>query len=103
MYTPPDRLAGELFFLDASLMFTAEELSRAPAEVLGRSSHGTLYKATLDSGQMLMVKWLRAGLVKHKKEFAREVKKIGLMRHPNIVPLRAYYWGPKRTREAHLI
>lgn len=91
----PDRLAGELSFLDASLAFTAEELSRAPAEVLGRSSHGTLYKATLDSGHMLTVKWLRVGLVKHKKEFAREVKRIGSMRHPNIVPLRAYYWGPR--------
>ncbi|XP_044470361.1 probable inactive receptor kinase At5g10020 [Mangifera indica] len=91
----PDRLAGELFSLDASLAFTAEELSRAPAEVLGRSSHGTLYKATLDNGHMLTVKWLRVGLVKHKKEFAKEVKKIGSMRHPNIVPLRAYYWGPR--------
>lgn len=91
----PDRLAGELFFLDTSLAFTAEELSRAPAEVLGRSSHGTLYKATLDSGHMLAVKWLRVGLVKHKKEFAKEVKRIGSMRHPHIVPLRAYYWGPR--------
>lgn len=91
----PDRLAGELFFLDASLAFTAEELSRAPAEVLGRSSHGTLYKATLDGGHMLTVKWLRVGLVKHKKEFAKEVKRIESIKHPNIVPLRAYYWGPR--------
>lgn len=91
----PDRLAGELFLLDASIAFTAAELSRAPAEVLGRSSHGTLYKATLDSGHMLTVKWLRVGLVKHKKEFAKEVKKVGSIRHPNVVPLRAYYWGPR--------
>ncbi|CAK9178726.1 unnamed protein product [Ilex paraguariensis] len=91
----PDRLAGKLFFLDASLAFTAEELSRAPAEVLGRSSHGTLYKATLDNGQMLTVKWLRVGLVKHKKEFDKEIKKIGSIRHPVVVPLRAYYWGPR--------
>ncbi|CAN8236844.1 unnamed protein product [Cochlearia groenlandica] len=91
----PDRLAGELFFLDVSLKLTAEELSRAPAEVLGRSSHGTLYKATMDNGHMLSVKWLRVGLVKHKKDFAREVKKIASLKHQNIVPLRAYYWGPK--------
>lgn len=91
----PDRLAGELFFLDSSLKFTAEELSRAPAEVLGRSSHGTLYKATLDNGHMLTVKWLRVGLVKIKKDFAKEVKKIGSVRHQNVVPLRAYYWGPR--------
>ncbi|XP_017985484.1 PREDICTED: probable inactive receptor kinase At5g10020 [Theobroma cacao] len=91
----PDRLAGELFFLDTSLAFTIEELSRAPAEVLGRGSHGTLYKATLHNGHMLTVKWLRVGLVKHKKEFAKEVKKIGSVRHPNFVPVRAYYWGPR--------
>uniref|UniRef100_A0A1J3GHN3 Putative inactive receptor kinase n=1 Tax=Noccaea caerulescens TaxID=107243 RepID=A0A1J3GHN3_NOCCA len=91
----PDRLAGELFFLDVSLKLTAEELSRAPAEVLGRSSHGTLYKATLDNGHMLTVKWLRVGLVRHKKDFAKEAKKIGSLKHPSIVPLRAYYWGPR--------
>ncbi|KAG2334371.1 hypothetical protein Bca52824_005551 [Brassica carinata] len=91
----PDRLAGELFFLDLSLKLTAEELSRAPAEVLGRSSHGTLYKATLDDGHMLTVKWLRVGLVRHKKDFHKEAKKIGSLKHPNIVPLRAYYWGPR--------
>ncbi|XP_074308669.1 putative inactive receptor kinase At5g10020 [Silene latifolia] len=91
----PDRFAGELFFLDTSLSFTAEQLSRAPAEVLGRSSHGTLYKATLDGGLMLTVKWLRVGLVKNKKEFSKEAKKIGSMRHSHLVPVRAYYWGPK--------
>ncbi|MBA0686999.1 hypothetical protein Goari_014562 [Gossypium aridum] len=91
----PDRLVGELFFLDTSLKFTIEELSRAPAEVLGRGSHGTLYKATLRNGRMLTVKWLRVGLVKNKKEFAKEVKKIGSVRQPNFVPVRAYYWGPR--------
>lgn len=91
----PDRLKGELFYLDTSLVFTAEELSRAPAEVLGRSSHGTSYKATLGDGHALNVKWLRVGLVKRKKEFAKEMKKIGTMRHPNIIPFRAYYWGPR--------
>uniref|UniRef100_A0A7N0T9K1 Leucine-rich repeat-containing N-terminal plant-type domain-containing protein n=1 Tax=Kalanchoe fedtschenkoi TaxID=63787 RepID=A0A7N0T9K1_KALFE len=91
----PDRLAGQLFFLDSSLSLTAEELSRAPAEILGRSSHGTLYKATLQNGHMLTVKWLRVGLVKNKKDFAKEVKKIGSIRHANIVSPRAYYWGPR--------
>ncbi|MQM17950.1 hypothetical protein Taro_050932 [Colocasia esculenta] len=91
----PDRLAGELFFLDTSLAFNAENLSRAPAEVLGRSSHGTSYKATLHTGHVLTVKWLRVGLVRRKKEFAKEVKRIGSIQHPNIIPLRGYYWGPR--------
>ncbi|KAI5057097.1 hypothetical protein GOP47_0027112 [Adiantum capillus-veneris] len=91
----PDKLAGDLHFLDKSLRFTAEELSRAPAEVLGRSSHGTSYKATLDNGHVLTVKWLREGLAKSKKEFAREAKKFAKLRHPNLIPLRGYYWGPR--------
>ncbi|KAL6841951.1 hypothetical protein ACP4OV_028463 [Aristida adscensionis] len=91
----PDRLVGELIFLDSTLVFTAEDLSRAPAEVLGRSSHGTTYKAVLQSGHVLTVKWLRVGLVKQKKEFTKEIKRIGTIRHPNIISWRAFYWGPK--------
>ncbi|XP_078159586.1 leucine-rich receptor-like protein kinase family protein isoform X2 [Carex rostrata] len=90
-----DRLVGDLTFLDSSVIFTAEELSRAPAEVLGRSSHGTTYKATLDNGHMLIVKWLRVGLVKSKKDFTKEAKRVGSVRHPNLVSWRGFYWGPK--------
>lgn len=100
----PDRFAGQLFFFDprSQLSFTAEDLSRAPAEILGRSSHGTLYKATLGGGHMLTVKWLRVGLTKDKKEFAKEIKKIGTMIHPNVVRLLAYYWGPREQERLTL-
>ncbi|XP_068655973.1 LRR receptor-like serine/threonine-protein kinase GHR1 [Aristolochia californica] len=90
----PDRLAGELHFLDETIVMTPEELSRAPAEVLGRSSHGTSYKATLDNGVLLTVKWLREGVAKPRKEFSKEAKKFANIRHPNVVGLRGYYWGP---------
>lgn len=90
----PDRLIGELHFLDDTIALTPEELSRAPAEVLGRSSHGTSYKATLDSGLLLRVKWLREGVAKQRKEFVKEIKKFANIRHPNVVGLRGYYWGP---------
>ncbi|XP_072972466.1 probable inactive receptor kinase At5g10020 [Typha angustifolia] len=92
----PDRLAGDLCLLDSSLIFTVEDLSCAPAEILGQSSLGQSYKATLDSDHVLTVKWLRVGLVKHKKEFVREAKRIGTIKHPNIISWRGYYWG---TRE----
>ncbi|KAF5447279.1 hypothetical protein F2P56_032845 [Juglans regia] len=91
----PEKLAGDLHLFDGSFLFTAEELSRAPAEVIGKSCHGTLYKATLDSGNVLAVKWLREGIVKGRKEFAREVKKLGNIKHPNLVSLQGYYWGPR--------
>ncbi|CAD6226857.1 unnamed protein product [Miscanthus lutarioriparius] len=90
----PDRLAGELHFLDETITLTPEELSRAPAEVLGRSSHGTSYRATLENGVFLTVKWLREGVARPKKEFAKEAKKFANIRHPNVVGLRGYYWGP---------
>ncbi|KAI4299710.1 hypothetical protein L6164_033142 [Bauhinia variegata] len=90
----PDKLIGELHFLDDSITLTPEELSRAPAEVLGRSSHGTSYKATLNNGLLLRVKWLREGVAKQRKEFTKEAKKFANIRHPNIVGLRGYYWGP---------
>ncbi|KAG9454988.1 hypothetical protein H6P81_007892 [Aristolochia fimbriata] len=91
----PDRLAGDLHIFDNTFQFTAEELSGAPAEVIGRSCHGTTYRATLGSGRVLTVKWLREGITKSKKEFAREAKKLGNIRHQNIISLRGYYWGQR--------
>ncbi|XP_050223904.1 probable inactive receptor kinase At5g10020 isoform X2 [Mercurialis annua] len=91
----PEKLAGELYLFDVSLVLTAEELSCAPAEVIGKSCHGSLYKATLNSGNELAVKWLKEGIAKGRKEFAREVRKLGNIRHPNLVSLQGYYWGPK--------
>ncbi|KAK8952843.1 putative inactive receptor kinase [Platanthera guangdongensis] len=91
----PDRLAGDLHLFDNSAVFTVEELSRAPAEIIGRSCHGTSYKANLDKGHVLAVKWLKEGIAKSKKEFSREARKLGTFRHPNLVSLKGYYWGPK--------
>jgi serine/threonine protein kinase len=87
-------LVGELYFLDDTITMTPEELSRAPAEVLGRSSHGTSYRATLDNGVFITVKWLREGVAKQRKDFSKEAKKFANIRHPNVVGLRGYYWGP---------
>ncbi|KAL2238500.1 probable inactive receptor kinase At5g10020 [Sesamum indicum] len=91
----PDKLAGDLHLFDNSLKFTPEELSSAPAEAVGMSCHGTLYKAVLSSGHVLAVKLLKEGIAKGRKEFAREAKKLGNIRHPNLVSLQGFYWGPK--------
>ncbi|KAL0398254.1 UNVERIFIED_CONTAM: LRR receptor-like serine/threonine-protein kinase GHR1 [Sesamum radiatum] len=74
--------------------YTVESLSRLDVRSLGRSSHGTSYRATLDNGLFLTVKWLREGVAKQRKEFAKEAKKFANIRHPNVVGLRGYYWGP---------
>lgn len=91
----PDKLIGDLNLFNSSLVFTAEQLSRAPAEVIGASCHGTLYRAALESGHMLIVRRLKEGIAKGRKEFSREAKKLGSIRHPRLVSLQGYYWGPK--------
>ncbi|KAF7815479.1 putative inactive receptor kinase [Senna tora] len=92
----PDKSVGDLNLFDGSLELTAEEFSSATAEVIGRSCHGTLYKATLNSGHILAVKLLKEGIAKNK-EFAREVKKLGTIKHPSLVSLQGYYLGPKEN------
>jgi serine/threonine protein kinase len=42
---------------------------------------------------MLTVKWLRAGLAKKRKDFTREAKRFGGIKHPHVAPMRGYYWG----------
>nr|XP_043631098.1 probable inactive receptor kinase At5g10020 [Erigeron canadensis] len=91
----PDKLLGELHLFHNSVVFSSQELSSAPAEMIGRSCHGTLYKAVLQSGHVLAVKWLKEGIAKGRKEFAREVTKLGSIKHPNLVSLQGYYWGPQ--------
>ncbi|KAL2343192.1 hypothetical protein Fmac_004477 [Flemingia macrophylla] len=90
----PDKLIGELYFLDDAMTLTPEELFNAPAEVLGKSCHGTSYKATLENDFSLRVKWLREGLEKQRKEFSKVAKIFANIKHPNVVGLRGYYWGP---------
>ncbi|KAL3750338.1 hypothetical protein ACJRO7_011350 [Eucalyptus globulus] len=40
----------------------------------------------LHSGHVLVVKWLRKGIAKGRKGFTREVKKLGSIKLPNLVP-----------------
>ena len=91
----PDKLAGNLQLFDSSVRFNSEELSCAPAEVVGMSCHGKLYKAVLRSGHILAWKWLKEGIANGSKEFSREARKLGNIRHPSLVSLQGYYWGPK--------
>ncbi|CAN4105325.1 unnamed protein product [Withania somnifera] len=73
--------------------FNLEDLLRASAEVLGKGSYGTAYKAVLDEATIVVVKRLREVGVA-KKEFEQHMEILGRVgRHPNIVPLCAYYYS----------
>uniref|UniRef100_A0A1J3D098 Putative inactive receptor kinase n=1 Tax=Noccaea caerulescens TaxID=107243 RepID=A0A1J3D098_NOCCA len=72
--------------------FDLEDLLRASAEVLGKGSVGTSYKAVLEEGTTVVVKRLK-DVAASKKEFESQMEIVGKIKHPNVVPLRAYYYS----------
>lgn len=79
-----------VFFGNGSRVYDLEDLLRASAEVLGKGTFGTTYKAVLETGAMVAVKRLRDANTP-EKEFREKIEAIGAMNHPNLVPLQAYY------------
>ncbi|CAN8268172.1 unnamed protein product [Cochlearia groenlandica] len=88
-------MGGKLVHFDGPFVFTADDLLCATAEIMGKSTYGTAYKATLEDGNEVAVKRLREKTTKGVKEFESEVTTIGKIRHKNLLALRAYYLGPK--------
>uniref|UniRef100_A0A6V7QX02 Protein kinase domain-containing protein n=1 Tax=Ananas comosus var. bracteatus TaxID=296719 RepID=A0A6V7QX02_ANACO len=66
--------------------FELEELLRASAEMVGKGSLGTVYRAMLEDGCMVAVKRLRDANPCARRDFHRYMDLIGRLRHPNLVP-----------------
>lgn len=89
----PDSERSKLVFFDRRKQFELEDLLRASAEMLGKGSFGTAYKAVLEDGSGVAVKRLKDVNSSGKKEFEQQMELIGRLTHPNLVPLRAYYFA----------
>ncbi|XP_071689805.1 leucine-rich repeat receptor-like protein kinase PXC2 [Rutidosis leptorrhynchoides] len=61
---------------------------------LGRGGFGVVYWTALRNGRSVAIKKLNPNLIKSQEDFDREVKKLGLIRHSNLVLLEGYYWTP---------
>ncbi|KAF8656554.1 hypothetical protein HU200_060614 [Digitaria exilis] len=85
---------NKLVFLEGcTYSFDLEDLLRASAEVLGKGSYGTAYKAILEDGTVVVVKRLK-DVVAGKREFEQQMELIGrLGKHANLISLRAYYYS----------
>eukprot|EP00249_Psilotum_nudum_P011247 c23052_g1_i1 orf=541-2547(+) len=84
---------NKLVFLEGNrYSFDLEDLLRASAEVLGKGTIGTSYKAVLEDGCTVVVKRLK-NLSIGRKEFEQHMEGIGKFRDSNLVALRAYYYS----------
>ncbi|XP_078431608.1 inactive leucine-rich repeat receptor-like serine/threonine-protein kinase At1g60630 [Wolffia australiana] len=83
---------GNLVFCGGdSEAYSLEELLKASAETLGRGTVGSTYKAIMESGFVVTVKRLKDSSRPIEEEFRRRIEALGRLRHPNLVPLRAYF------------
>lgn len=87
---------SKLVFFDRKKQFELEDLLRASAEMLGKGSLGTVYKAVLDDGSTVAVKRLKDANPCGRKEFEQYMDVIGKLKHGNVVRFRAYYYAREK-------
>ncbi|KAG6424708.1 hypothetical protein SASPL_115128 [Salvia splendens] len=92
---PPRMMkSGNLTFCSGEEeLYTLEQLMRASAELLGRGTIGTTYKAVMANQVVVSVKRLDAckTAITSGEAFEQHLECVGVLRHPNLVPLRAYF------------
>nr|GEW38482.1 probable inactive receptor kinase At2g26730 [Tanacetum cinerariifolium] len=67
-----------------------EDLLRAPAELISRGKHGSLYKVIPNGGVPLVVKRIKEWEVL-RDEFTTRMQRIDQVKHPKVLPIVAYY------------
>ncbi|XP_061373708.1 receptor protein kinase-like protein ZAR1 [Gastrolobium bilobum] len=91
---------GKFVVFDEGFSLELEDLLRASAYVVGKSRSGIVYKVvgvgkgSSAAATVVAVRRLSEGDATWRfKEFESEVEAIARVRHPNVVPLRAYYYA----------
>lgn len=75
---------------------TIYDILDAPGEVIGKSSYGTLYKAALErSNTVRLLRFVRPACTGKCMEVESVIRLMGSMKHSNLVPLHAFYSGPR--------
>lgn len=72
--------------------FGLTDLMKATAEVLGNGSLGSAYKVTMANGFTVVVKRLRDMNRIGKEAFDNEMRRLGRLRHPNVLTPLAYHY-----------
>ncbi|KAM6569899.1 hypothetical protein CsatB_017884 [Cannabis sativa] len=74
----------------ATLGLSFEGLLKAPAELLGRGKHGSLYKVRVENGVLLAVKRIKDWDIS-LEEFDRRMRRLDQVKHRNVLPPVAFY------------
>ncbi|EES12610.1 putative kinase-like protein TMKL1 [Sorghum bicolor] len=75
---------------------TVAAILEAPGEVVAKSSHSTLYRAGLSAGEAVaLLRFVRPACAAAAEDAAAAARVLGAARHPNLVPIRALYIGPR--------
>ncbi|XP_039029508.1 probable inactive receptor kinase At5g58300 [Hibiscus syriacus] len=82
-----------VFMADEAGCFDLNDLLKASAEGLGKGVCGHTYKATVEDGKPIVVKHLRELKPFSNEEFMKLVRRIADQKHPNLLPLMAYYYS----------
>ncbi|XP_022721103.1 pollen receptor-like kinase 3 [Durio zibethinus] len=77
---------------DEKGVFRLPDLMKAAAEVLGNGALGSSYKAMMANGAAVVVKRMREMNALGKDAFDAEVKRLGKLRHANILTPLAYHY-----------
>lgn len=84
---------GDLVMINSTKgSFGMPDLMKAAAEVLGNGGLGSAYKAVMTNGLSVVVKRMREMNRLGKDSFEAEIRKIGKLRHENILTPLAYHY-----------
>ncbi|XP_073004272.1 probable LRR receptor-like serine/threonine-protein kinase At4g37250 [Typha latifolia] len=86
--------AAMLVTVDGESDLELETLLKASAYILGATGSSIVYKAVLADGTALAVRRIgETSGIDRLKDFDAQVRAIARFRHPNLLRLRAFYWG----------
>jgi hypothetical protein len=75
---------------------TVAAILEAPGEVVAKSGHSTLYRAGLSAGEAVaLLRFVRPVCAAAADEATAAARLLGALQHPNLVPIRALYVGPR--------
>ncbi|XP_077247192.1 putative leucine-rich repeat receptor-like protein kinase At1g68400 [Tasmannia lanceolata] len=89
----PERTVELEFFDKDRPVFDLDDLLRASAEMMGKGSLGSTYKAMLESSFVITVKRLKEMNWLTKKEFVQQMQLLGKMKHQNLVEIISFYYS----------